>query len=52
MLDINELLFGSRFRLILLAAFVFIGLLAAIDIAADVKEGTDSDESPRILVKS
>ncbi len=41
MLDIDELLFGSRFRLILLAAFVFIGLLAAVDIAADVSEGTD-----------
>ncbi len=41
MLDINELLFESRFRLILLAAFVFIGILAAIDITADIREGTD-----------
>jgi DNA-binding CsgD family transcriptional regulator len=42
MLGINELLFGSRFRLILLTAFVFIGILAAIDIVADIQEGTDS----------
>jgi len=41
MLNINELLFESRFKLILLGAFVFIGLLAAIDIVADIKEGTD-----------
>ena len=41
MLDINELLFENRFRLILLAAFVFIGILAAIDIIADIQEGTD-----------
>ncbi len=41
MLDTNELLFESRFRLFLLAAFVFIGILAAIDITADIREGTD-----------
>ncbi len=41
MLDINELLFGSRFRLILLTAFVFIGVLAAVDIVADIQEGTE-----------
>ncbi|MBL1142623.1 MAG: response regulator transcription factor [Proteobacteria bacterium] len=41
MLDINELLFGSRFRLFLLAAFGFIGFLAAIDIIADIQEGTN-----------
>lgn len=41
MLDINKLLFGQRFRLILLTAFVFIGILAAIDIIADIQEGTE-----------
>jgi DNA-binding CsgD family transcriptional regulator len=41
MLNIDEYLFESRFRLILLGAFIFIGLLAAIDIVADVREGTD-----------
>lgn len=42
MLGTHKILFGNRFRLILLAAFVFIGILAAIDIAADIQEGTDS----------
>jgi DNA-binding CsgD family transcriptional regulator len=42
MLDINNLLFGSRFRLILLTAFVIIGILAAIDIVADIREGTET----------
>lgn len=41
MLDINEILFEGRFRLFLLGAFVFISLLAGIDIIADVSEGTD-----------
>lgn len=41
MLDINEFLFESRLRLFLLGAFVFIGLLAAIDIVADIQEGTE-----------
>ncbi|GJM05382.1 MAG: LuxR family transcriptional regulator [marine bacterium B5-7] len=41
MLNINKLLFGSRSRLILLTAFVFIGVLAAIDIFADLQEGTE-----------
>jgi DNA-binding CsgD family transcriptional regulator len=41
MLNINEWLFEGRFRLFLLAAFVFIGLLAAIDIVADIREGTE-----------
>ena len=41
MLNINKLLFGSRFRLILLTAFVCIGVLAAIDIVADLQEGTE-----------
>lgn len=41
MLDINELLFGRRFRLLLLTAFVFIGVLAAIDIVADIQEDTE-----------
>ncbi len=41
MLDINKILFESRFRLLLLGAFVFIGLLAAIDILADIGEGTE-----------
>ncbi len=42
MLDINEMLFEGRFRLFLLAAFVFIGVLAAIDIVADIQEGTET----------
>jgi DNA-binding CsgD family transcriptional regulator len=41
MLNINEVLFDSRFRLFLLVAFLFIGVLAAIDIFADVREGTN-----------
>lgn len=41
MLDINEMLFEGRFRVFLLGAFVFIGVLAAIDIVADVQEGTE-----------
>jgi DNA-binding CsgD family transcriptional regulator len=41
MLDINEILFESRFRLFLLGAFVFISLFAAIDIIADIQEGTE-----------
>jgi DNA-binding CsgD family transcriptional regulator len=41
MLQMNDLLFEGRFRLLLLTAFVFIGLLAAIDIIADIQEGTD-----------
>lgn len=41
MLGINEVLFEGRFRLFLLVAFIFIGLLAAIDIIADVREGTE-----------
>ena len=42
MLNINEILFDSRFRLFLLAAFVIIGLLAAVDIVADIQEGTNT----------
>lgn len=42
MLDLNEIMFEGRFRLFLLAAFIFIGLLAAIDIFADIQEGTES----------
>ena len=42
MLDINEVLFEGRFRLFLLTAFVFIGVLAAIDIIADIQEGTET----------
>jgi DNA-binding CsgD family transcriptional regulator len=42
MLNINEMLFEGRFRLLLLGAFVFIGVLAAIDIFADVQEGTET----------
>ena len=34
-------LFEGRFRLFLLGAFSFIGLLAGTDIIADIKEGTD-----------
>jgi len=41
MLDINKLLFGHQFRLILLTAFIFIGALAAIDIIADMQEGAE-----------
>lgn len=41
MLNINEMMFENRFRLILLGLFVFIGLLAAIDIIADIREGTN-----------
>ncbi len=41
MLRINEILFESRFRLFLLGAFIFIGILAAVDIIADIREGTD-----------
>ena len=40
MLHINEILFESRFRLFLLGAFIFISVLAAIDIIADIQEGT------------
>lgn len=40
MLGINKVLFESRFRLLLLGAFIFIGLLAAVDIVADIGEGT------------
>tara|TARA_R110002072_G_scaffold276205_2_gene437917 strand:- start:9149 stop:9703 length:555 start_codon:yes stop_codon:yes gene_type:complete len=42
MLDLNEIMFEGRFRLFLLSAFVLIGLLAAIDIFADIQEGTES----------
>ncbi|MCG8380187.1 MAG: LuxR C-terminal-related transcriptional regulator [Proteobacteria bacterium] len=41
MLHINDILFESRFRLFLLCAFVLISVLAAIDIVADIREGTD-----------
>ncbi|MBL1141376.1 MAG: LuxR family transcriptional regulator [Proteobacteria bacterium] len=41
MLDINEILFESRFRLFLLGAFVLVSLFAAIDIIADIREGTE-----------
>ena len=41
MLKTNYLLFEGRFRLFVLAAFVLISLLAAIDIYADIQEGTD-----------
>lgn len=41
MLQINEILFESRFRLFLLGAFILIGILAAIDIFADIQEGTE-----------
>lgn len=41
MLHINDLIYERRFRLLLLAAFTLISLLAAIDIVADIHEGTD-----------
>jgi DNA-binding CsgD family transcriptional regulator len=41
MLDLSEIMFESRFRLLLLGAFVLIGILAAIDIFADIQEGTE-----------
>lgn len=41
MLDINEILFESRFRLFLLGAFILISLFAALDITADVNEGAE-----------
>ena len=43
MLDLNEIMFEGRFRLFLLGAFIFIGILAAIDILADIQSrGSDS----------
>lgn len=42
MLEIDEWLFEGRLRIILLAAYVIIGLLAAADILADMGEGTDA----------
>lgn len=41
MLKMNELFFEGRFRLFLLGAFILIGLLAAVDIIADLIEGTE-----------
>ena len=41
MLDVNEILFESRFRLFLLGAFILICVLASIDILADINEGTE-----------
>lgn len=41
MLDLNEIMFEGRFRLFLLGAFILIGILAAIDIFADIQEGTE-----------
>lgn len=41
MLDINEILFESRFRVFLLGAFIVISALAAADIVFEIREGTD-----------
>ena len=41
MLSIDDWIYEGRFRLLLLAAFALIGLLAAIDIVADIRVGTD-----------
>lgn len=41
MLSINDILLESRFRWLLPALFLGIGMLAAIDIVADILEGTD-----------
>lgn len=41
MLDINNLIYQTRFRLLLLCAFLLISILAGIDIIADIHEGTD-----------
>ncbi len=41
MLDTSEWLFEGRFRLFLPGTFVFIGLLAAIDLVVDIREGAE-----------
>lgn len=41
MLSINDILLESRYRWLLPALFLGIGVLAAIDIVADIMEGTD-----------
>ncbi|RKZ47958.1 MAG: LuxR family transcriptional regulator [Gammaproteobacteria bacterium] len=40
MLEMKKILYEGRFRLYLLGAFVLIGLLAGIDVIADVRGGT------------